>query len=362
MSQPRFCSNCGTELIPNDKFCGGCGIDLTAAPVSSPPPPQPQPQPRPQPDMQSSAPRAPVPPPDYNSSPAMQGEPTVIPGSPAANVGGGSNVGSKNALIIMVSVLVVLFAVGGGLYWWLSKGEEPKIASNQPKPTTERQRPGVANTDHNASVPVNQIDNESTVPADLSRATTYLSKPGLKATFDVNYPDGLMGITNRISGLAVPNEVVRISEVETGIERGEEFGFGFHYVERPDGIYYIIDSTPYEIIPELKNNLTVGQSWNYTNEYGNIVWTVMDMGVDLDLGFKKFNNCLLVMEDNQAVGWQTISYYAPGYGKVMAVSPGGLEYYKMTAVETIDPGVAADTIIKWCPNYKDIKDDRTQSY
>ena len=125
---------------------------------------------------------------------------------------------------------------------------------------------------------------------------------------------------------------------------------------------YIIDSTPYEIIPELKNNLTVGQSWNYTNEYGNIVWTVMDMGVDLDLGFKKFNNCLLVMEDNQAVGWQAISYYAPGYGKVMAVSPGGLEYYKMTAVETIDPGVAADTIIKWCPNYKDIKDDRTQSY
>lgn len=344
MNQPRFCPNCGTELIPNDRFCGGCGIDLTRLAASAAPP-------------QPTAPMQPV---NYNSPSVVPPNPEMMPGTSAGNLSDGNNAGSKNALIIMVSILLVLFAMGGGLYWWFSKGEEPKIAGNQSKPTTERQRSGA--TDNNATMPVNQTDNESAVAADLSRASTYLSKPGLKATFDVNYPDGLMGITNRISGLAVPNEVVRVSEVETGIERGEEFGFGFHYVERPDGIYYIMDVTPYEIFPVLKNNLTVGQSWDYADEYGKTVWTVMDMGVNLDLGFRKFNNCLLLKEDNQGVGWQTISYYAPGYGKVMAVSPGGMEYYKMTSLEQIDPTVAANTIKKWCPNYQDIKDERSQSY
>jgi hypothetical protein len=34
----------------------------------------------------------------------------------------------------------------------------------------------------------------------------------------------------------------------------------------------------------------------------------------------------------------------------------------MTAMTKIDPADAASTIKKWCPNYMDIKDDRTQSY
>ncbi len=360
MSQKRFCPNCGTDLIPNDRFCGGCGFDLTSVAVTSPPPPAPNPAPAP-PYIQPPPPAAPMQPANYNSPPNMPTNQATMPGSPAGNLGATSNGGSKNALIIMVAILVVLFAGGGGLYWWLSKEEGPKTAGNQPAPTTERQRPGTV--DNNVSVPVSQPEeNEAIVPTDLSRASTYLSKPGLKASFDVDYPDGLMAITSRISGLAVSDEAVRISEVEIGVQQGEEYGFGFHYVERPDGIYYIMDSAPYEIFPVLKNNLTVGGTWVYESEYGNTVWTVVDMGVDLDLGFRKFNKCLLVMEDNQAVGMQTISYYAPGIGKVMAISPGGMEYYKMTSLEQIDPALAADTIKKWCPNYQNIRDDRTQAY
>jgi hypothetical protein len=87
------------------------------------------------------------------------------------------------------------------------------------------------------------------------------------------------------------------------------------------------------------------------------------MGVDLDLGFAKFDDCLLLLENNQAAGFQSITYYAPGKGCVYVIDPGGaFQYYKMTEMTRIDAAEAANTIIKWCPNYKDIKDDRTQSY
>ena len=46
----------------------------------------------------------------------------------------------------------------------------------------------------------------------------------------------------------------------------------------------------------------------------------------------------------------------------MIAPGGGLEYYKLTALESIDEGTAAQSIIKWSPNYNDIQDDRTQSY
>jgi hypothetical protein len=34
----------------------------------------------------------------------------------------------------------------------------------------------------------------------------------------------------------------------------------------------------------------------------------------------------------------------------------------MTAMTNIDLAEAANTIIKWCPNYLDIKDERSQSH
>ena len=124
-----------------------------------------------------------------------------------------------------------------------------------------------------------------------------------------------------------------------------------------------MDVAPFEIYPVLKNNMTVGQTWSYDTEYGSTIYEVMDMGVDLDLGFAKFEDCLLLREDNQAAGFQSLTYYAPGRGSVYVTAPGGnFEYYKMTAMTKIDPAEAAGTIIKWCPNYMDIKDDRAQSY
>ena len=267
--------------------------------------------------------------------------------------------GSKNALVIMISVLVILFLAGGGIYWWLSKDDPGgNVIPGQPV-TQQNGNPNTNAGGQNAPV----VPAQTTPRADLSRAATYLTEPGWKCTFFVNYPDGMSGIVDRISGQAVPNESVRVSDVEVGIDMGEEYGFGFHYVERADGTYYIMDAAPFEIYPVLKNNMTVGQTWSYDTEYGSTIYEVMDMGVDLDLGFTKFEDCLLLREDNQAAGYQSLTYYAPGRGSVYVVAPGGnFEYYKMTAMTQIDRAEAANTIIKWCPNYMDIKDERAQSY
>lgn len=349
MSDIKFCPDCGAKLVPGDRFCGDCGFDTASQTASA--------SSQPMAERPAAAPAPPAKPqPQGTSVPKMvpqariSGEAATMGGNLPAS--GAKSAGSKNALIIMISLLAVLFLAGGGLYWWLSQGGDP--GANTGLPAASQSQPAAPNS---------QTIPGSASQVDLTRASTYLSEPGLKLTFFVNYPDGTAGIVDRISGRAVPNEVVRVSEVEVGIDMGEEYGYGFHYVERPDGTYYILDNTPNEIFPVLKNNLTVGQTWNYQDASGIITWTVMDMGVDLDLGFAKFTDCLLVQEDNQVVGWKAVTYYAPGKGSVLVIAPGGAtEYFKLTALQTIDPAQAAATVIKWCPNYKDIKDERTQNY
>jgi hypothetical protein len=252
----------------------------------------------------------------------------------------------------MLSLLAIVFVAGAGLYWWFSRGEDPGKAATAPS----------ARNNGAATPAASPSNSPSAATADLSRASTYLSEPGLNCTFFVNYPDGMSGVVERTSARVVPNETVRVSEVETGVERGEAFGFGFHYVERADGTYYILDEAPFEIFPLLKNNLSVGQTWHYQDEFGKITWTVVDMGVDLDLGFAVFEDCLLVKEDNQAAGFQSLTYYAPGLGSVLVKDISrSVDYYKLTALTRIDATQAAAVVKQWSPNYAEIKDDRNQS-
>lgn len=345
MRQLRICPRCGSEIAVSDKFCGECGFDNHSISTEE----------NTQKEKVSAAP--------VNATPHEYQKLVVSPASSwsAENQGVSTNspnqskqsAGNKNAVIIIITILAVVFLGGWGAYWWLSQTENPAIIASIPSS---------GQNSHQQTSAAGQASPAVEEEIDLSRAETYLSQPGLMCSFHVNYPDGTSGEMERISALVVPAEAVRVSEVEINMDNGEAFGYGMHYVERADGTYCIYDQTPMEISPLLKNNLMAGQTWKYQDEYGQVIWTVMDMGVTLDLGFTRLDNCLLVEEDNQAVGLKTIIYYAPGMGRVMEKSSiEGAELLKLTSFDYIDAAQAADAVKNWATNYAEINDDRTQS-
>lgn len=377
MADYKFCPQCGSELIPGERFCGDCGFDTKEASSVS-----------------AESQKESV---EVDNTVSSKGDTVVIPkvdsyaerntsdeGVGSAAQSGGTavppssvygnqkikgqanfkepspnNHESKRALVIVIIILAVAFIAGGGLYWWFSRDKNPTGNVSTQQNTGQTTQQGTSqNTGESTS---GSQDNGTTTKPDLSRATTYLPKAGLKCTFHVNYPDGASGTMERISAKIVPNEAVVISEVEIIQEQGETVGFGTHYVDRADGTYLIYDNTPMEIFPVLKNNIIVGQTWEYKDENGSIIWKVADVGVTLNLGFTTVPNCLIVEENNQAAGVKTINYFAPGMGKIMQKSSQeGQEYLKLTGFSTIGTAEAEAEVKKWAANYSEIKDDRTQ--
>lgn len=385
MDDYKFCPQCGSELIPGERFCGDCGFDTKEASSASA-------------ELQKESV-------EVNNTVRSKGDTVVIPkvnsyaegntsdgGVRSAAQSGGAavppygayenqkmkgqvnskesslnNHESKRALVIVIIILAVALGVGGGLYWWYSRDKNPTGNVSTQQNTGQTTQQGTSqNTEDTANQKIEQNtsgseNNGTTTKPDLSRAATYLPKARLKCTFYVNYPDGASGTMERISAKVVPNEAVLMSEVEIIQEQGEAMGFSTHYVERADGTYLIYDNTPMEIFPVLKNNLIVGQTWEYKDENGSIVWKVADVGVTLNLGFTTVPNCIIVEENNQAVGVKTINYFAPGMGKIMQKSSQeGQEYLKLTGFSTIGIAEAETAVKKWAPNYSEIKDDRTQ--
>lgn len=362
MEKFKYCSNCGFKMLEEDRFCSNCGFDTLSG--------QQEPKQEVKQEPKREAPRAQGA--NINAQdgqgmgPNQNMRPNMNPN--AGRPGPGAPKNSNTGLIIAISATVVLLLLGGGIYAALSMRspkEKPPVASN---PQQEEQENGSTEGNSGEKTETEKPEAEKEVPAkadkpDLMKAATYLSKPGLKATFYVNYPDGMAGVVERTSSDIAPDPSVIVTEVETGTDMGEEFGFATHYVERADGTYLIYDDLQYELTPVMKNGLYVGHTWDYWDEYGGIVWTVVEMGVDLDMGFKVFEDCIVIEEDNQAVGFQSLTYYAPGYGIVRVVDPsGGTEYYRMTEFEEIGAEEASQPVKKWAPNYMNIKDDSTQTY
>ena len=98
----KYCTNCGKELHTGARFCAKCG----AAALNAPPNPGPSPQPRPVPQPQfitEAQPQKPIPPvatPKRKSAAA-----------PKRN-------GGRNALCIILSVLLVIQIAAVALYGW----------------------------------------------------------------------------------------------------------------------------------------------------------------------------------------------------------------------------------------------------
>lgn len=346
MDDMLYCPRCGGDMLPTERFCGDCGLDTRKQDASDETP-----------DEKQSAIIA-----DHNIDPEQSEpiareaadieeteqeitDPDFEPLTELYRAPVEENKSSQKALIILLIILVLLGLGGGAYYWWNTHNGNSTIPSSEIS--------GQVN-------PTENVDVESaTKTVDLSQAAAYLPKAGLQCTFYENHQDGNAGETQRYTAKVVPAEEVCISDVEITMNHDQEYGSGKHYVQRADGIYLIHDSVPMEISPMLKNNMTIGSSWDYSNESGKIVWKVINMGVALDLGFIKLDNCLLLEEDNQIIGVKSLIYYAPGLGKVMEKdSKGKIELLKLTAFSKIDQTQAAEKVKRWSTNYRIIKDDQ----
>lgn len=159
----------------------------------------------------------------------------------------------------------------------------------------------------------------------------------------------------RLTAQIVP-DLSTITELELIEYKKKTYGYAYHYYEHADGVYMVYDQRPDEAIPVLKNNLHIGQSWTYKDMDASTVWTVMEMGKKVDLGFIKLTDCLVIKENSDAADYPKLVYYAPGIGRVMeTTATDGQCLMVMSSLGSIEPDLSAKKIRKWATNYAAIE-------
>ena len=247
------------------------------------------------------------------------------------------NAKTKTRSLLVVILMIFMQLSAGGVYWWLTnKATIAGISENQPAIETDNS----LNTSKNVS--------------DLTRAETYLPKPGVLAKFYQRYPNGEAGVIERISANIFTDNNI-LSEVDLILYEGKNYGYAYHFIKRSDGVYIISDQNPEDIIPSLKNNLRPGLQWEYHDGTGKTVWTVLEMGKTIDLGFINLQNCLLVQEECNQADYKKIIYYAPEIGRIMEKTAIEGDWLMIiTSLNSIDPDQAAKTIKLWAVNHEQI--------
>jgi hypothetical protein len=111
-----FCSNCGTQLKGDERFCEKCGTDVSAKTAAAPAAPAPAPPPPPQVHPVAVAP------PPY-AAPAPYPVAVAVP--PPAPAKSGNTIGT----IVILAILA-----GGGYYWYTHRPPvtPPAAPSNPP--------------------------------------------------------------------------------------------------------------------------------------------------------------------------------------------------------------------------------------
>lgn len=354
MSELIKCKQCGTLLAEDDRFCGNCGFDnLNIATVIADDSPTSQ-QPKTDVTIRSSEEKTTeeqqmVYSSDVKTVPENRQKRQAPAFEPSMGYSGGSSSqGTKSILVVLAAI--VLIAAGAGLYWYLSKPEggpsSLQMGSSPVSPADTAEMPEV-------SAP------GTSSPAALTQPETYLPEPDLKCTYYQHFPDGDEGTVERITGQVNSNAVV--SDVELFVDGSNiVYGSASHYIIREDGVYNIFDEQPQECMIVLQRGLKKGMKWSYHDEFGDIEWTVKDMGVSCDLACGRIENCLVLETDNQACGVKELNYYAPGLGVILSkAAPDGMVTLELKEYQSIDKAQAQANIIQYAPNYQIIKDDRS---
>lgn len=290
MSAYLKCPGCGNTIRANERFCGICGMDTLTL----------------------------IDPPVTVFNPHADPEPTVFERF-------------KSSLGIILGVLILIAAIGGGYLWMRTPAAH---TAGQDETAAKPGEPNAVNA------------------AKLTDAAAYLPQTGLNLSLNMCYPGGDAGTMQRITARIVP-DVASVTELELMEYKQKQYGYAYHYFPQEDGVYMVYDQSPEYAIPVLKNNLRPGLSWAYKDAESSTVWKVLKTGEKLDLGFVVLENCLVIEEQSDAVKFKKIVYYAPGIGRVMETTADNDECLMIiSSLGSMDPVQAAKKVKKWAGNYR----------
>lgn len=254
---------------------------------------------------------------------------------------GRQTAGKKHLTAAVAAVLVLLCVAAGGGYWYtFGRGGVPSSpAAGQQQAAPAAATPATA---EQAAAP--QAPPEANKK--LGDPRTYLPALHTQQTVFQRFADGEEGtmefITAQVSGAAV------VSQVEIVRPPGEgPLGFVQHFLLRRDGVYTVDDANLGQPELWLQNDLRPGRQWE---EHG-VRARVVRSGVPCDVGFRVFQDCLVVERHYPEAGGHYECYYAPGQGLVLKKDlQNGQTVYCLRAIASLEAPRAEEAVRRYAPN------------
>ncbi|NDL68776.1 zinc ribbon domain-containing protein [Anaerotalea alkaliphila] len=167
-------------------------------------------------------------------------------------------------------------------------------------------------------------------------AAAFVPTPGTFYAFTVRYPSGESGVEKKYVGKAtreaLSTSVGFVPDPETsGLEMAGE---RVAYLEREDGVHQVQDGVPGEgdEVLWLPHDHAPGTVWE--TDMGT--YTILETGVSLSAGGRRFEGCVVRLYENDAVGYRLTETIAPGHGVVRGEYGPGEAAVELLEISPVD--------------------------
>jgi hypothetical protein len=212
---------------------------------------------------------------------------------------------------ILAVILVILIGICIYLgYKTLSGGVSAVLPSGDGGAVPNMQSGDKGTDDGGNPVSQGEAKNDGqTAEGDYSNPVTYLPQINMKYTFETRELEGSVGSTDITVGKLPDYALLTTVEVVPDSD-----AIAAHYLEDPKGITNLFDGDSEDKASLwLPNNLKVGDTWN--TEFSSV--EILKTGESVDLGFKKFDNCVVLQVDYPESEETCTEYLAPGMGTIL---------------------------------------------